>query len=110
MKRMLSLLLVSMALSCTSPDAGPPPVNLDNLAPLVAELQVAEALATEVPVLVRDSIRQVFFDRVLADHQMDRTTFDSLTWIVRKEPNWVDSLYSKVNVILAKEEVDPESN
>ena len=103
------LLLVGMLSSCTSPDAGPPPVDLEFLAPLVADLQVAEALSTEVPILVRDSIKEVFFDRVLADHHTDRATFDSLTWIIREEPSWVDSLYGKVSVILAKKKADDKA-
>ncbi len=106
MKRFLLLLSLAVFTRCTSPDAGPPPVDLDMLAPLMADLQVAEALATEVPVLVRDSMRETYFDRVLADHQTDRATFDSLTWIIREEPSWVDSLYARVTVLLAKESLN----
>lgn len=90
--------------TCASPDAGECPVDLVELAPLVADLQLAEALATEIPVPVRDSMREVYFDNILAEYGTDRRAFDSLTWIVRSEPAWVNELYTKVGVVLAKEE------
>lgn len=108
MTRFFALFLTLWLAGCASPDAGPPPVDLDLLAPLMADLQVADALATEIPVVVRDSIRQVYFDRVLADYGTDRAGFDSLTWIVRREPVWIDSLYEKVNVLLMKMEAKGE--
>lgn len=101
-----SLFLFGLLSACASPDAGECPVDLDELAPLVSDLQLAEALATEVPVLVRDSMREVYFDNILAEYDTDRHTFDSLTWIVRSEPDWVDKLYTKVGVLLAKDEIE----
>jgi len=106
MTRFFALSLLFLLTRCASPSAGPPPVDLDELAPMMADLHVADALATEVPVLIRDSIKQVYFDQVLKDYSMNEATFDSLTWIVRQEPEWVDSLYTKIGVLLAKMEVD----
>ncbi|MFT5999595.1 MAG: hypothetical protein ACI81P_002053 [Neolewinella sp.] len=106
MMRFFALPLLFLMTGCASPDAGPPPVDLDKLAPLVADLQLAEALATEVPVLVRDSIKHVYYYRVLEDHGINQATFDSLTWIVRQEPAWVDSLYTRVGDLLAQLEAD----
>ncbi|MFK8162916.1 MAG: hypothetical protein AB8H12_10685 [Lewinella sp.] len=108
MKRFFALSLFLLLTSCISPDVGPPPVDLDEFAPMMADLQVAEALATEVPVIIRDSIKQVYFTRVLADYGMNEATFDSLTWMIRKEPVWIDSLYTKVGVLLAKLEAERE--
>lgn len=99
------LLALHLFTSCASPDAGECPVDLDKLAPLVSDLQLAEALTTEIPVPVRDSMREVYFDNVLTEYGSDRRSFDSLTWIVRSEPAWVNELYTKVGVLLAKEEV-----
>lgn len=99
------LLALFLLTTCASPDAGECPVDLNKLAPLVSDLQLAEALATEIPVPVRDSMREVYFDNVLAEYDTDRRSFDSLTWIVRSEPAWVNALYTKVGVLLAKEEV-----
>lgn len=98
------LLVLCLLTSCASPDAGECPVDLDKLAPLVSDLQLAEALTTEIPVPVRDSMRDVYFDNVLAQYNSDRRSFDSLTWIVRREPAWVNELYTKVGVLLAKED------
>lgn len=75
---------------------------MDRLAGVLADLQVAEAMSVEIPVIVRDSVREVYYDRVLADHDYTRASFDSLSWIVRQEPAWIDSLYNKVSVILIK--------
>lgn len=92
--------------ACASPGPPPAPPETETLAPIVAELQLAEAMATEVPVLIRDSMRQVFFDQTLADHGLDREKFDSLLWIVRAEPVWIDSLYSRVGVLLTRMDVE----
>lgn len=106
MTRLIALSLSLLLSGCASPDAGPPPVDLDRLSLVMTDLQIAEALGTEVPVLIRDSIKQVYFNRVLEDHGMSEATFDSLTWIVRKEPAWVDSLYTRVGELLAKLDAD----
>lgn len=91
-------------MGCVKQGPGAPPPEAEYLAPIVVQLQLAEALSSEVPVLVRDSMRQVYYDQTLADHGLDRGKFDSLLWIVRQEPSWVDSLYSRVGVLLAEQE------
>lgn len=105
MIRFTALFFCLLLAGCASPDVGPPPVDLDELAPLMADLQLAEALSTELPIVVRDSVRQVYFDRVMEDHNTNRAAFDSITWLVRQEPIWIDSLYNKVAVILAEFDV-----
>jgi len=105
MSRFLLLsLLALMFASCVNGGPGAPPPEAQQLVPVVADLQLAEAITSEIPALIRDSMRQVLYDRTLADHNLDRTTFDSLLWIVRAEPSWVDSLYSRVSVVLAEKE------
>lgn len=104
MHKSLSCLLFLLLLSCVQPGAGEPPVNIRELAPLVADLQLAEALTAEIPVLVRDSMREVLYDRTLAEHGTTRTAFDSLLWIVRQEPAWVDSLYTQVGEELSRQQ------
>lgn len=108
MRILTVLILLAILSACVAPASPPPPPEATYLAPVVADLQIAEALTGEVPVLLRDSMRDVFYDRTLADHDLDRATFDSLLWIVRAEPEWIDSLYSQVGVILAKKDVSPE--
>lgn len=110
MSRFLPLLLFLGLLSCAEPGPGAPPAEVKSLAPVVAELQMAEALTGEIPVLVRDSLRNLMYDSVLADHNLDRPTFDSLLWIVRAEPIWVDSLYTKVGELLTKVELENKEN
>jgi hypothetical protein len=102
MIRFLLLFSCGLLTACVSPGAGPPPVDMDRLAAVTADLQMAEAMSVEIPVMVRDSIREVYYDRVLADHDYNRASYDSITWILRQEPVWIDSLYEKVAVILIK--------
>ena len=52
---------------------GPPPVDMNRLAPMLTDLQVAESLMTEMPVVLRDSMREVYYDRVLEDHRSNRS-------------------------------------
>jgi hypothetical protein len=106
MKLFFALTLLLLMAGCASPDAGSPPVDLDRIAKVMADLQIADALGTEVPVLIRDSVKQVYFHRVLEDHQLNLDAFDSLTWIVRQEPAWIDSLYTRVGDLLAKMEAE----
>lgn len=99
MKRLLPLLLL---FSCA--EAGPPPLppEAETLVPVMTDLQLVEAIMPEVPVMVRDSMRDVFNERTLADHGLDQERFDSLLWIVRAEPVWIDTLYSRVGDELAR--------
>lgn len=100
------LLALALLTTCASPDAGKCPVDLDELALLVSDLQLADALTAEVPVIIRDSMREVYFNNILTQYNTDRRALDSITWIVRKEPAWVDDLYTRVGVLLAREEVE----
>jgi hypothetical protein len=103
-------LLPLLALNtCADAKAGDPPVDLEELAPLMADLQLAEALTGEIPILVRDSMREVYYDNILEEYGKDRATFDSLLWLVRQEPVWIDSLYSKIGVILTRRQTELEA-
>jgi hypothetical protein len=51
-------------------------------------------------------MQQVYFSKVLEDYQFSREGFDSLIWIVRQEPVWVDSLYTRIGVVLARMETE----
>ena len=101
----LSLFLLQ---ACAQPGAGPPPLNIGEIAPLVADLQLAEAIAAEIPVLLRDSMREVYFDRTLAENGTTRAELDSLLWIIRQEPAWIDSLYTQVGEELSRRQVRQE--
>ena len=101
-----ALLILLLTAACTRPDAGDCPVDIAALAPAVADLQVAEAVSLEIPNNVRDSIVSDYFDSILVDHHLSRAEFDSLTWIIRQEPEWIDSLYTRVGIILAEMETN----
>ena len=72
----------------------------------MTEIHLAEALAFQAPAQVKDSMQELYFNKVLEDYQLSRESFDSMIWIVRQEPVWVDSLYSRIGVTLAKMETE----
>ncbi len=96
-------MLCLLVLGCANVDPGPAPVDVDRLSQTIAELQLAEALIAEIPVVVRDSMQTVYFESILADHDYSRTEFDSIMWIVRSQPVWIDSVYTKAGVIVSRE-------
>ena len=103
------LLSLTLALAaCADFNPGPPPVDVGAFGALIAELQLAEAAAAEVPVLVRDSMQAVFFDSVLADHGYSRAEFDSIMWQIRAEPLWIDSVYTRAGEIVARRLVNEQ--
>jgi len=102
MIRPFLITLVLLLSACTSPGAGDCPVSMDLIAPVMTDLHLIESIAIEIPIQVRDSMEQVYHDKVLQDHQLNRESFDSLIWIVRQEPAWIDSLYTRVGEALAR--------
>lgn len=106
MTRTFLLILILPLAACTSPGPGECPVDLEVIAPLMTDLHLAEGLTTEIPVLVKDSIQEIYFEKVLEDYQLSRAEFDSLMWIIRSEPAWVDSLYTRIGETLARLEAE----
>ena len=102
MTRWLTAPIFLLLLGCANMNPGPPPIDVDRLASVVAELNLAQSVSSQAPVIVRDSIQAVYFEKVLADHDLTRPEFDSLMWIVRREPVWVDSVYSRAGEMVAR--------
>ena len=102
----LFALLVALFAGCASLDPGPPPVDTDSLAATIADLQLAQSLVGEVPIVIRDSMQSVYYESVLADHGLTRPSFDSLMWLVRREPAWIDTVYARAGEIIAREMIE----
>ena len=81
-------------------------VEVHEITPVIAEMQLAEALTGEVPVVVRDSMREVYMQSILKEHGLNQEEFDSIMWLVRQEPIWIDSVYSKAGEIISRMQVD----
>ncbi len=96
------LLIGLLAHRCAQVDPGPPPVDADKMVQVIADLNLAQSLTSEIPVLVRDSMEALYHDSVLADYGYTRPEFDSLMWIVRQEPVWIDSIFSRAGAIVAR--------
>ncbi len=97
------MLLFPLLCTCALAEIGPPPADLDRLAPALADMQLVEALSNELPVIVRDSIKNAYQEKTLAEHGMTIEEFDELMWQIRQEPEWVDSLYARAGVLLARQ-------
>ena len=93
---------------CANVDPGPPPVDTARMARIIADLNLSEGLVAEVPVIVRDSMQAVYFDKVLGEHGLTREQFDSIMWVIRREPAWIDSVYTRAGEIVAREMVRRE--
>lgn len=90
-------------LGCGRGKPGPPPIDTELISRVVADLSLAQALIAQVPILVRDSMQSVYHDSVLADYGLTRSEFDSIMWIVRREPLWIDSVYTRAGDIVSRE-------
>lgn len=106
MIRYLSTVITMVLAGCAQVDPGPPPVDTARIGQTLGDLQLAEALVAEVPVLVRDSMQTVYYDSVLADHGYTRQEFDSIMWIIRQEPAWIDSVYTRAGEIVSREMIE----
>lgn len=117
---MLRVLICSFFLSllaCTPASVGEPPFDTEPLSKLIVDLHIMEGLSIEIPVTLRDSMKEVYFNHILEDHGFTEEKFDSLMWIVRSEPIWLENFYrtvsDKVAVLDAESKrvpskVDPE--
>ena len=100
------LFLLGLTTGCASLDPGPPPVDTNALAQLVADLQLGQSLVSEIPIVIRDSMQAVYYEAILADHGYDRQSFDSVMWLVRQEPAWIDTVYTRAGEIIASGALD----
>lgn len=107
MIRSLPVLLLLLSLThCANVDPGPPPVDVERMSRIIAELNLAQSLTGQVPIVVRDSVQAAYFDAVLADYDLTRPEFDSIMWLIRTEPTWIDTLYSRAGEIVARDMVE----
>ena len=107
MKLLTAILPTLIVLAgCADVDPGPPPVDTARMARIIAELNISEGLVAEVPVIVRDSMQAVHLEEVLGEHDMTREAFDSILWIIRREPAWIDSVYTRAGEIVAREMIE----
>jgi hypothetical protein len=99
------LVLLAVCCGCAQRDADPPPFDVARVARVVADLHVAQSLINEIPLAVRDSMQAIYYDSTLAQYELTRPEFDSLMFVVRQEPAWVDSVYTRAGEIVATEMV-----
>lgn len=99
--RYLWMLPAVFFLGCRPNDKELPPVDVERLSELVADLHLMEGMSVEIPITLRDSMKAIYTERVLADHDFTAAEFDSLMWIVRSEPIWMESFFEAVSDRLA---------
>ena len=106
MIRAIAFLLPLLCFGCANVDPGPLPVDAAKLGNVIADLQLAEAISSEVPVVLRDTMSGIYYDSVLAEHGYTRAEFDSIMWIIRQQPVWIDSIYTRAGEIVAREMIE----
>ncbi|PHI19222.1 hypothetical protein CEQ90_14260 [Lewinellaceae bacterium SD302] len=106
MLRILLLLLLSSLTACAPKQLPPAPVDVDRLAAAISDLHLAGGLAGELAVTIRDSMQKEMEDRVLERHGYASEEFDSLMWLIRSEPEWVEEVFQKVSDGLATFEAE----
>ncbi|MEM7572482.1 MAG: DUF4296 domain-containing protein [Bacteroidota bacterium] len=99
-----------LLVACAEPNAGPTPAEVQKLAPILAELHLLEALINELPLSLRDSMRVEWYQNVLSDQQMTLAELDSLSWLMRSEPEWLESTYREVQEELARRSAESGTN
>ena len=104
------LACLGLVVACAEPDAGPAPAEVQNLAPVLAELHLLEGLINELPMGLRDSMRTDWYVQVLDKYQMTLAELDSLTWMMRSEPEWLEATYLDVQEELAKRAAESGTN
>ena len=104
------LACLGLVVACAEPDAGPTPAEVQNLAPVLAELHLLEGLINELPISLRDSMRAEWYVQVLDKYQMTLGELDSLTWMMRSEPEWLEATYLDVQEELAKRAAESGTN
>ncbi len=101
------VLLLLLTIACGT-SAGEVPLDKERLAAALADLHLAEGLIQDSPFQFRDSLKGGYYEHVLADHGMTVTELDSLMWIVRSDPRYIEQVYEAVNNRLNLDEATKE--
>lgn len=100
------ILLIFLFFACNPKTTGPAPVDVDRLAALLKDMHLANGLSIEIAVNIRDSMRQEMEMQIIEDHGYTLAEFDSLMWVVRSEPEWVEEVFRKVSDDMATFEAE----
>ncbi|MGB3548173.1 MAG: DUF4296 domain-containing protein [Saprospiraceae bacterium] len=104
-----ALVLLLLVTAACGRSAGEVPLDKDRLAAALADLHLAEGLIQDSPFAFRDSLKEGYYEHVLADHGMTPVELDSLMWIVRSDPRYIEQVYEAVNNRLNLNEATTET-
>lgn len=95
LKSLASLLLVWLAVACKPP---PPELPLEEatLVRLLSDLHLAESIVQEADFQARDSLTEIYYDRVALHYELERSELDSLLQLIRNQPVLMEKLYRQV--------------
>ena len=86
------------------------PLSETQMVDILVDVHLAEGAVQELPIAERDSSLNRLYDRIMADHEVDRADFDAAMAVLRKEPEMINRVYTAVldslNVHSATTQVD----
>jgi hypothetical protein len=95
-------------MACPRKTAGEMPGDVDRLVNTVVELHIAKGLLDEVAVTIQDSMTQVYGENIVRDNGFTVEEFQEQMWLIRSEPEWMESFFTLVSDELSK--MDAESS
>lgn len=82
------------------------PVPEDKLIQVLADIHLAEAAMQGLHGPTKDSIAEEYYSQIEKIHEVDRALIDTTIILMRKDPKFIASVYSKVLEELSKREAE----
>ena len=106
MFRLFSLTFFWLA-ACQTPPT-PLPIAETKLIEIIADVHLAEAGFRELPYQLKDSLAPIYYERIMASHQVSMADFDSSMFIIREDPDRLQAIYTKVMEQLSTREAESQ--
>jgi hypothetical protein len=82
----------------------------EKLAEVLADLHLAENAAYEAPAETKDSLKQLYYERIFRDQGLDRSLFEASIRQLNQNPAQLTGVYTRVHEILVIREAEAGGN
>lgn len=107
MRVLLPVLLLLLS-GCTE-ERRPVPVPHDKLVAVLADIHLAEGAMQEITVAKRDSLLDLYYERITALHGVDEEEFMRSLEMLRRRPEELSVIYAEVGEVLSVRDAENES-
>jgi|APTNR8051073442_1049403.scaffolds.fasta_scaffold00457_15 hypothetical protein len=90
---------------CKAPEA-PLPLPGEKIAEVLADLHLAENAAHEAPAETKDSLKQLYYQRIFRDQGIDEKVFEECIRLLNQNPAQLTGIYTRVHEILVTREAE----